>query len=164
MDGPISTSERPKALDVWRYELQMLAFAIEELTVVERYTVEQYAMLEVFLLHARNLTEFYLDDPRKDDIVAMHIAGTDWLENSGLQAQLDELRDGRETIHKWLAHITATRIRDPKNPDYNVGEMATALFDLTYHFVSSLEPETRDDLPDPFIGGTYDYLIFGSSR
>lgn len=77
--------------------------------------LERNAWVEVLLLHLRSLTDFYVSEPQKDDVVAHHyVAG--WTRVDGGD-DLEWLEQQSRSLNKRLAHITAYRRRAPKGPD-----------------------------------------------
>lgn len=65
------------------------------------------AILESFLIHARNLIDFfYLDSPRPDDVVAEHFI-KNW--NRQRPPVTDLLKNTKSQANKHLAHLTYQR-------------------------------------------------------
>lgn len=77
--------------------------------------VERNAWVEVLLIHLRNVTDFYLSEPQMDDVVAHHYI-RDWTSEDGGE-DLEWLRGMSRSLNKRIAHITAYRVRVPKEPD-----------------------------------------------
>lgn len=77
--------------------------------------VDMNAWVEVFLLHVRNLLDFFACEPRGDDVVASHYV-EGWTSDSGGE-EMKWLEEMRRPINKRLAHITAYRRRVGKMDD-----------------------------------------------
>jgi hypothetical protein len=139
-----TAGDLPGIVDAWEYELSMLSLAFHELADLaddESSEIAFYknAMVETFLVHARNLIVFYGDEPRRDDVIAADVAGHGWLDTDG-ERQLDRLRDGLPTIHMWLAHLTLTRVRETK-PRHRADLIHARLMRVSRAFVEALPPE-----------------------
>jgi hypothetical protein len=133
---PPESHELPALLHHWEYEAAMLRETGKRLVADGGLgTVERNALLESFILHARLLTEFYLDNPRKDDVVAMHFVA-DWADQQTAEA-VAWLVDRVEQWHKWMAHLTATRVRQAK-PGQPIGQIDAKLALLHRRFVTAV--------------------------
>lgn len=98
------------------YELWMLYSLANILAVDYKGTgVIHNALLESFLVHARILIEFFFkDEEYKDTVRASHYieSGNSW---KNIRPQKTKLIDETEkNAHKYLAHITYTRLKDKK--------------------------------------------------
>jgi hypothetical protein len=93
--------------------------------------------VEVYLLHARNLLDFFASEPTKDDVVASHYIPS-WDRSSGGE-ELAWLEAMRQSINKRLAHVTAYRRRTPKMTDAQSIEEIGAKVEKVWHsFVAQL--------------------------
>ena len=63
---PPERHELPELLDKLKYELWMLGECAKKLAVDDLEEAEHNAWLEAYIIHARLLTEFFRDKPRKD--------------------------------------------------------------------------------------------------
>jgi hypothetical protein len=65
-----------------------------------------FAVLESFLLHARNLFAFYLDSPQGDDVTARAVLpqGARWQ-----PVRVPAVKEWRTQISKTVQHLTASR-------------------------------------------------------
>ena len=93
------------------YEVSMLESAAGGLAsgVAGQSTITN-ALLESFVIHLRNVIDFlYNDQPREDDVVAVHFFEhpKEWFDVRGEEPQ--KLRLARHRAHKELAHLTYTR-------------------------------------------------------
>jgi hypothetical protein len=84
------------------------------------FGVERNAWVEVLLLHLRNLTDFYLSNPKKDDVTANHYV-SDWTRRDGGE-DLEWLAEMSRSLNKRIAHITAYRRRVSKDVDSRLVE------------------------------------------
>lgn len=69
------------------------------------------ALLESFIIHTRNLVNFfYNDNPKKDDIVAIDFFSSpdEWIKNRPSQPEV--LESAKDRAEKELAHLTWKRI------------------------------------------------------
>ena len=136
-DLPPQADELPALLENLSYELWMLDECAKTVAGGNLADAEQNAWLEAFVIHARVLTEFFGDKPIKDDVVAKHYVGTDWRDADATTA-LEALRTQVGEWHKWLAHLTATRVRKSK-PRHNIGEIHADLVALNRRFAEELK-------------------------
>ena len=107
-----SDCERKGAPRAFKYELEMLRFAIEEYSRVQGQT---NALLECALLHARNLLDFFYRKrpPKDDDICAGHFVDKSIKGKSGnwwRSCNLPYLKSKKTIINKSLSHLTYDRI------------------------------------------------------
>ena len=82
---------------------------------IARLTAERNGWIEVFLVHLRSLTHFYISESRQDDVVARHYA-RGWKRADG-GADLEWLLAMSRSTNKRIGHITAYRQRVPKADD-----------------------------------------------
>ena len=107
-----SRNELRAASNLLSYEIDMFRFASEEI-LSKRHAGSrlQNALIESFVTHLRILYDFFLREPREDDISASHFL-------AGSPAALAELRKldstvlkvARKRADKELAHLTYTRV------------------------------------------------------
>lgn len=95
--------ERKKALDILWYELWMFNGCYERCN--RDRTIENFAILESFLIHTRGIFDF-LDDKIYDDNIV--ISGFNVEKVTPVLPLNNEIKD----INKWLAHITERRMSD----------------------------------------------------
>lgn len=139
----------PLAADV-RYEFDMLQLCASTLDGIHGTGIEtgflRNVLVESLELHARNLLHFFstkVRDAREDDVVAKHYS-PDWDPKRDGGEELEYLRSSLlPALHKRLAHITAYRVRVPKENDAeSVEQIRRALVRLIDRFLASL-PEDR---------------------
>jgi len=72
-------------------------------------------MLEIFVLHLRNLLDFFYAEPRKTDVTAKMFFA-DSLVPSDFPVESHSLREARRRAHKEISHLTTERLvsGDPK--------------------------------------------------
>ena len=141
---PPERHELPELLDKLKYELWMLGECAKKLAVDDLEEAEHNAWLEAYIIHARLLTEFFRDKPRKDkdDVVAKHYLGDYWKDADATTA-LEALWERTEAWNKWLAHLTATRVREDK-PNQDIADIHKHIGVLTSRFDKLLPGEYRD--------------------
>lgn len=104
--------------------------------------VQQNAWLEVFVLHARNMHDFFEYKPERDDVTAGHFVegwSTDGNEN------FDLLHSLQRQTNKHLAHITAERRRVPvEQRGWPWFEMGKSLLELWQEFCDQLGEPQRE--------------------
>jgi len=134
------------------YEIHMLRYTAETLTTNKwREGKDQWVYLEAFLLHYRNLIEFFgRPGPRADDLhitksrdfwpvaSALPKAEFDKLFNSDLWDKYED--DIPDKISKYLHHCTKRRI-DPKT--WDIGIMYGELEPVLAKFVNLLSDEDK---------------------
>jgi hypothetical protein len=99
--------------------------------------LDRNAWLEVFLLHARALADFFRNYRKQDDVVAQDfVAG--W--SPGVHGKW--LEDHKVSLNKSLAHITATRVRE-RTPVHPVEEWYGRLTLLCEDFEQGLPANLR---------------------
>lgn len=102
---------------------------------------ERNAWVEVFPLYLRNLIDFYVSKPIKDDVVARHYA-PGWTGELGGES-LAWLVELAPVLNKRLAHITAYRRRVDADVDAKlVSDIRSRLTDV-YRRWSELLPSER---------------------
>ena len=116
MTRPRRTNDELRgALEHLTYELKALQGAFDFFfePFVERKFSEARLVLEAFLVHTRNLIDFFHGDPTKardDDMVAQDFLppSTDW--PSICPPFPLDLEDTRTAVHKLVAHLTYARV------------------------------------------------------
>jgi hypothetical protein len=90
------------------YEAQMFVNAREAMPKVLPRTFEMNALIEVCVLHFRNLVDcFYLSTPKADDVIAADYVAA-WDRQRPPVSTL--LENGRTRANKEMAHLTTRRI------------------------------------------------------
>jgi len=99
------------------------------------------ALLESFLIHARILIEFlYKNEPYKDTVRASQYFTSDSSWESIRPKKTVLLKETEEDAHKYLAHLTYTRLqRKRKWPYINIANDINAVLQVFY-----------ENLPDDF--------------
>jgi hypothetical protein len=124
-DRPPDPSELEALAAEFRYEYVMMATAGMSLDALapgndpelaeEEYDLLRNAWVEALLMHTRNIVEFFKSKPTRDDVVAHHYVA-DWTEADG-GPELAWLDGMTRSINKRMAHITAYRVRVPRQDD-----------------------------------------------
>jgi hypothetical protein len=124
-DRPPNPDELPALIREVEYELIMLRFAGWWAAQRPRFAdagfpeyeldLLQNACIETVLIHLRNLTTFFVSEPRKDDVVAGHYV-PGWTRADGGDA-LRWLAEMATSLNKRVAHLTAYRVRVSKEDD-----------------------------------------------
>lgn len=93
------------------YELKMLRYTFEKLMGDDAQEQESNCYLESFLIHARNLLDFFVrpSSARKDDVIARHFFEPESRWEMHESNICRNLQKKRITIHKTLAHISYSR-------------------------------------------------------
>jgi len=148
---PVRPSElAPLAADV-RYEYDMMRACASALVGIYGSGPDAGALRNVLVeslnLHARSLVHFFtttLPSVRKDDLVAQHYS-PDWDPEHDGGVDLAYLQSALvQSVHKRVAHITAYRLRVPKDDDaLPVAEILWALVGLMERFLASLSDDQR---------------------
>lgn len=104
--------------------------------------------LETFLLHARNLKEFFYNDNKRYDTDAR---AWDFLEDKNLWQKLRPAEMGsmiqiRKRAGKELAHLSYKRIYGtPPEKNWNIGEILSELLKVVDIFLDHLSPKYFGD-------------------
>lgn len=118
-------SVHPQARDIVKkikYEWDMLQYCYRRISHDQANADihEQNLFLEAFLLHARVLKDFFIRDPRQDDVAAIHFfddtAGWQKIKNT----LCPYLRQHQRRLNKYLAHLTYDRLREDKVWEWGV--------------------------------------------
>jgi hypothetical protein len=92
-----------------QYERDMWLWAVRGLTVESGPSAMHNALVEVFLLHSRALTEFFRSKPAGDDVVADQFA-PEWQGTKNGDVQI--LTDALKATNKRWGHLSAYRLQD----------------------------------------------------
>ena len=112
-------SVHPQAGDIAKkikYEWDMLQYCYRRISNDQANAdiPEQNLFLEVFLLHARVLKDFFIRDPSQDDVSVIHFfddtAGWQNIKNTLCPYLIQHQR----RLNKYLAHLTYDRLREDK--------------------------------------------------
>ena len=111
----LSKADLQEMLTQVNYEYNMLSHTAARISKIKDGP-EKNAMLESFLIHVRNLIDFfYIDTPSiDDDVLAVDYFSSpkDWITKRGKFPQY--LKDAKIKANKLLSHITLSRIKKYK--------------------------------------------------
>jgi hypothetical protein len=79
--------------------------------------MQRNLLLEGFLLHARVLRDFFVADPRQDDVSAKHFFDDTSIWENAAANLCPYLRQNQIRLNKLLAHLTYSRLNESKNWD-----------------------------------------------
>ncbi len=98
-------------------------------------------LLEGFLLHARILRDFFIADPKQDDVSARHFFDdpSQWRARSS--SLCPYLKANTERLNKKLAHLTYSRLTEEEQWDFRAIQAEIAL--AREAFRSALTESTR---------------------
>lgn len=102
---------------------------------------ERNLLTEDFLLHARVLRDFFVRNPKHDDVSARHFFNDEstWTaESSSLCAYLQQ---NRIRLNKKLAHLTYSRLKLDEQWDFSA--IRKEVFDAWHKFCSLLTAPAR---------------------
>lgn len=121
------------------YELIMCVHSAQELGRQGHPAIVQNALLEAVLIHARQLIDFLIRNPtRDDDMIRSDFGGGDWTPSpADAVARLDSA-DLRDLINKHLAHLTWGRIA-PEPPAWEVASIVEDLIVVAAEWGKSLQ-------------------------
>lgn len=97
--------------------------------------------LEGFLLHARILRDFFINDQRQDDVLAIHFFDDVTVWEDIKQSLCPYLRRHKQRINKYLAHLTYDRLRRDKL--WHIDTIYEELVQAWQQFYSSLPQERQ---------------------
>jgi hypothetical protein len=149
--GPPQENELQPLAEEVNSELRMLLWAASQLHLTADsasheptdpdLAVARAAIVEVFLLHLRNLVDFFRGPPTRDDVSASQY-GPWSLEAGG--ANLGWLLERLPSIHKRLAHVTAYRRRIVFEEDtFNVEDVVPRVLSVWRCFCGLLDAERQ---------------------
>jgi len=114
------------------YELKMFFWLTGELSYVEGYLHD--AMLESWVVHLRNLINFFCRPRHRDDVIA-----EDFFGNPGAWSRSESktLETARLRADKELSHITQKRKdADDKERGWNIAGLSQEVWDIATKFAS----------------------------
>lgn len=125
------------------YEMSQLRYAAEAIKDCPKNTKPFNALLESFLIHARNLHDFFFEEGMNpnDDVFVRHYLATDKLEafrRTRGNAILDKTK-----VNKLLAHITFSRAAYVNNKGWPAQEIFQQLMTIAMQFHQCLSPENK---------------------
>lgn len=127
------------------YEINMVKFTARKMTEL---SLENNAALESFLLHVRNLQEFFHKDPNnlanyeRDLIVAENYL-QDIPKWRGDRPRMEHIHEMETKIHQHLAHISSGRAEQGKI-NWEVGRILTEILNVWDFFLSKLSVAKKD--------------------
>lgn len=132
MMPPFDANEAVKAL---AYEIGMLTKLPCLYNQLQGNNVNQNALLEAFLIHARLLHDFFFKGPVKDDIAPQEII-PNWRVPTGV-TRLPQDEIGR--MNKMLAHFTRGRLQmmEKGQAQWNLPALRRHLLAVAYEFCAS---------------------------
>jgi hypothetical protein len=117
------------------------------------------AILESFLLHTRNLIDFFFGKDVDDDVVATHFL------DHPKEIMKPDVLDISRKINKKLAHLTWTRIKEEKT-EWQITEIATAMNTIIDQFEASVKVRPTPELLKamlPLTGADTDFKTVAST-
>ena len=129
------------------YEIQMFVFTASKVRAGGMDTLENNAMLETFLLHARCLLDFLYPPatPRSDDVLANDFFEDPSILRRALPATLPMSSYLKSRTGKEVAHLTYERLNvTPTQKVWNFGEIHDQLGKALAIFFTCLTEEQRD--------------------
>jgi len=129
----------------YHYEIAMLAFSFQQLLENQRPPDQNKnnMAIECFLLHARNLYEFYYHSPNKDYSRATNFI-LDW--DKYRPAKTTAIKEQENRINLELSHLTYKRIAgSTPEKQWNYGNLYNDYLIITKTFL--------EHLPKQYIGG-----------
>jgi len=100
-----------------QYELSMFRYAYQRMQNewLDSDSLHRNILLETFLLHARVLRDFFVQNPKGDDVSASHFYDDPNIWISITSNHCTYLQNNRTRLNKYLAHLTYDRINEDKN-------------------------------------------------
>ena len=141
MNRPEKLSDR----DTIIYEVDMLNYCYKKLVQERAPNLQSYLLLECFLLHYRNLLDFFGKEPHRDDLSVRRTE--DWVPDPGpdkgrvqsleangrmLWQEYEDRNQRSDTISRYLHHCTKQRT---EAKDWPVGEMYLKIRPLIQEFL-----------------------------
>lgn len=94
------------------------------------------AVLESWVMHARNLIDFFYGSKQQDDIVMLDFVG-EIIGSFGFPEISEELSDARRRANKEMAHLTSTRIGiSPDEKQWAFGLITNQIIDRMKAFIN----------------------------
>ncbi len=115
---PADAKKKEEGLKALDYECSMLrATAMALASGIIENKLAYNAFVESFLIHARLLIEFLYESPKKKDDLRPEdwLARDEWSKIRGEKSEL--LSQTHHDAHKYLCHLTATRLNRKKTWD-----------------------------------------------
>jgi hypothetical protein len=130
-----------------KYEKEMFDFSYKKILLLikekKEKTSEFSAYVEVFVIHARNLHEFFFENPQKDDIHYTHFC---------ISKELEQLINEKksffntEKANKQLCHLTYKRVKweGAEKKSWDIGNIYRNLSHTYEVFVDSMSDERKN--------------------
>lgn len=151
---PPTEDELPQLVEDLAYEVRQFGFSAQRSNEITdqlfRLSMERNAHVESMLIHARCLVDFFLNEPRKDDVVASHYV-PDWSPEKDGGEALAWLEASLGTfIDKRVAHLTAYRRRVPITDEAHfTNDVIAKMSEVVATFRRRLDPSLRERLFGP---------------
>lgn len=149
MSEPVLTRTQ-RAMSHIAYEVEMCALSgLRMVVATDQHARNAY--LECTLMHARALEEFLVltpRSPRPDDMRRTQFA-REW--NPHPTHAVARLGSRRETVNKYLAHLTWTRVDDTEPPEWPFIEIADDAVAIARAWVLHVTADEGNHLEDPDI-------------
>ena len=144
----MNRSEKLSDRDTIIYEIDMLDHCYKKLVQEHAPNIQGYLLLECFLLHYRNLLDFFGKEPHRDDLSICN--PEDWAPGPGsdkdgvqrlgakgrsLWQEYEDRRRRSDTISRYLHHCTKQRT---EAKDWPVREMYSKIAPLIQEFLQIL--------------------------
>jgi hypothetical protein len=107
---------------------------------VELRTILENLIIEGFVLHLRNLLDFFYGEPRRNDMAAGMFYEWEKLPND-FPVESDVLKDAHRRAHKELSHLTTERRPYKKRGWENAPELMTDMKTRLENFVTGASAE-----------------------
>ncbi len=98
-------------------------------------------LLESLLLHARVLRDFFVCDPRRDDVSARHFFDDPSMWEEIANNLCPYLRQNKKRMDKMLSPLTYSRLNEPKK--WEMSTISNELIQAWQKFSSALSPEQQ---------------------
>lgn len=126
-----------------RYEVRMLERIAKALTPPPAETLLKNALLEAFLMHARNLYDFFSKRPTSDDDVrACHYLATWDHKRASTNPVLQEYFGRGKPANTKAFHLSIKRLSEPKT-DWPVVEIEAAMLGVWKEFLQQWADRSR---------------------
>jgi hypothetical protein len=104
------------------------------------------AWLECFLLHARNLYDFFIEDPRwPDDVSALHFFDNPAVWQQARVNLCPYICKEKSRLQGLLAHLTYRRLdyEQAQQKNWDCGQMLSEMNEAWQEFISALPPDRQ---------------------
>jgi hypothetical protein len=132
-----------------RYEVEMFFKVGERVSPNAWATPESRAVLESFIVHLRNLVDFFYPslNLKETDVIAADYFDDRcaWQRLRPASSDVHDLLTARARAHKQLVHLTTDR--ETGDPSWDIKRLLFKMFELVTEFVS----EASDQLLDPSV-------------